>query len=121
MRSAPRKQSPEKIRSRFANAEAVNHDAADQQGDDRGQTVRGVEPTEHFGVEAQLLAKNIFQRINAVVDVVVPKLRETDKNQDDPSVSAGRLGTRLDLSGHRKVSGFYHSGICLETIAVATF
>src|ERR1019366_122504 len=80
-----------KERNRLLRANAVDDDAADQQGRNRSYAIGRVQPPERGGGETQLIDKNAFQRVDAVVNVVVAAHRQADKQQHSPAEKTRRF------------------------------
>ena len=66
--------------------DAVNDDSANQQCQHRGDAVAGIQPAEPLRGKTQLVYEDSFQRINAVVDVVVPEARQSYEDENGPAI-----------------------------------
>ena len=77
---------------RFLGADAVDDDAADQQRRDRGHAVAGIQPAELRGGESEMVDEDSFQRVDAVVDVIIPAHGQADEDQNRPAVGRPGVG-----------------------------
>ena len=48
--------------------------------------VTGIQPAKLRGGESEVIDEDSFQRVDAVIDVVVPPLRQTDEHENRPPV-----------------------------------
>ena len=88
----------------FLGADAVDNDPADQERDDSCDAVGGIEPAEGGGGEAQLIDKNAFERVDAVVNVVVAAHGDADENKNGPAIEGGGCGASSRCGGSRHSS-----------------
>ena len=88
---------------RFFGADAVNDDSTDQQGEHGSYAVAGIQPGKRGGREAELIDEDSFQRIDAVVNIVVAAHGQADEDQHGPAVEARGLWSQIFQ--HRVLSG----------------
>ena len=73
-------------RDRLFGANSIDDDAANQQGRNGSDAVTSIQPAKLRGRESEMINEDSFQRVDAVIDVVVPPLRQTDKGENRPPV-----------------------------------
>jgi hypothetical protein len=79
---------------RAPGAQPVDHDPANQDQDDVGEAVDGVQQADLCVAEVKLALEQVGDRADRVVDVVVPEARERDERHGEQAYVLARGGVR---------------------------